>query len=269
MGGRGANLGRGRGGGLGGLGFGGAAASAATQQPQQPQQQPPQQGATTPAGNTSLAQFQQMNDQQTVAYLNGLKNNVHMPPSAELPDSDTQRAFYDLGVNDKPRVVSDAQFKAMRGETLYRGVTENTDNNGTVMATAKSIANSTMYGEYSRIGGGVYGDGYYFSNSKSLANSYAGHKGSTAKSAVMRTKLDTSKVKAIDSNTLESRFYRESRAVQRAYQNMSETGNWAAGHLGVYALQKGYNAIKVPSRGITVVLDRGIMVMSDNVTASV
>ena len=74
----------------------------------------------------------------------------------------------------------------------------------------------------------------------------------------------TGPVRSVTRDSLVSMFSRESRAVQRAFENMSTVNNeWSTGYLGAYALYKGYNAITRPSAGHYIVLDRSIITMSD------
>lgn len=237
----------------------------AFQQQQQTAAQPPAQpGQATQPGRTTLDQFRQMGERDLMSYIDNLKKNVTMPPVAELPEYDTQRLTYDLGLNDKPRIVTDAELNKMSGPMLYRGVHSYKDKD-TVLATAQAVANLTMYDEYSRIGAGIAGDGYYFSTSTSTANSYAGNGKNLQESAVMKMKIDTSKAKMVTYDHLKRMFARESGGVQWAFQHMSTVDDqWSTGYLGAYALKKGYNVIQRHEVGHYIVLDRSVMVMSNN-----
>lgn len=243
------------------------------QQQAPPQQQPPAQPNNVSQPSITQQQFMQMDNKQTIQYLGNLKN-VKMPPSAELPEFDTQRLTYDMGLNDKPRIVSEAEFNKTKGETIYRGVHELKDGNGTVLAPARSVANVTMYGEFSRIGAGVAGDGFYFTTGKGTANGYAGGGKDLGKSAVMRAKIDGSKAKTITLSALERQFNNEDPYVQNAFMRMSTVDNeWTTGYLGAYALKKGYNVITRPAlaRGEShyIILDRSVMIMCNTITPQV
>lgn len=274
VGGRGVAAGGARGGGgIAGAGFGAFGGLPGSAPPPQAQAQPPTPGAQpTQAGRTSLTAFQSMDAGQTVQYLRGLKQ-VQMPPTAMLPDADTQKLVYDLGLNGQPRVVSEAEFQKIRGTTWMRGVTAAKDErSGAVLMPGQAVANNTMYGQYSRIGGGVAGDGFYLSNDKGTANSYAGHASTLMDGAVMRAKIDPSLAKPVTYESIRSQFFREPAEVQRAYQNMSLASHWSGGFMGAYAIQKGYNVITRKVSGSTqhrIVLDRSIMIMSDQLTPRV
>lgn len=241
------------------------------QQAAQPQQPPAVPKNATPPSITQK-QFMQMDNNQTVQYLGSLSKNVKMPASAELPEFDTQRLTYDMGLNDKPRVVSESEFNKIKGKTIYRGVSELKEGS-TVIAPARSVANTTLYGDFSRIGAGVAGDGFYFSDDKSTANSYAGWGKNLGESAVMRAKIDNTKAKTVTLSSLRSQFSSEPISVQNAFINMSTVNNeWSTGYLGAYALKKGYNVITRPAIGREnhyIILDRGVMVMCGTITPQV
>lgn len=242
------------------------------QAPPQPQQQPPIPSNATPPSITQQ-QFMKMDNAQTIQYLDNLSKNVKMPPSAELPEFDTQRLTYDMGLNGKPTIVSEAEFNKIKGTTIYRGVHQQDDGNGTVLAPARSVANVTMYGDFSRIGAGVAGDGFYFTDSTSTANNYAGYGKDLGKSAVMRAKLDNSKVRSVTLTNLQNMFNGEDAYVQNAFMRMSTVDNeWTTGYLGAYALKKGYNVITRPAlfgERHYIVLDRSVMVMCNTITPQV
>lgn len=259
--------------GAGGVGSFMAPPPQQTQQaPPQPQQQPPIPSNATPPSITQQ-QFMQMDNAQTIQYLGNLSKNVKMPPSAELPEFDTQRLTYDMGLNGKPTIVSEAEFNKIKGTTIYRGVKEQDDGNGTVLAPARSIANTTMYGDFSRIGAGVAGDGFYFSDSTSTANSYAGYGKDLGKSAVMRAKIDKTKARTVTLSNLQNMFNSEPSSIRNAFANMSTVNDeWSTGYLGAYALKKGYNVITRPAlfgERHYIVLDRSVMVMCNTITPQV
>lgn len=218
-------------------------------------------GNPTPPSMTAQ-QFQALSNKELVDYLKNLNSRVVMPPLDELPECDTQRVVYDLGLNDKPTVVSQAEFKKLKGETWYRGVHDFKDNRGTILATSDDVVNQTFYGDTTRIGAGVSGDGFYFTKHKSTADSYA-RNGQNGR--VLQMKLDMRKVKGIDAGKLSSMFSREPIEVQRAFRNMSSIGNeWSTGFLSAYAVRKGYNVILRPERGFAIPITRDVMILSDS-----
>lgn len=227
---------------------------------QQPVQQQPVNGQATQPSLT-LDQFQQMNATALVNYLRGLGSNVTMPGIEELPECDTQRLIYDLGLNGQPQVMKDSDFQKLSGTTMYRGVHDLTDGHGTIIATSDGVVNDTLYGQYSRIGAGMYGDGYYFGG-RSTASSYAGG-GRDAR--VMQMKLDTSRARTISYSSLQRMYRNESSAVRNAISRMSVVNNdWPGeGGMAAYALYKGYNVITEPGRGFVIPIDRSVMIMSD------
>lgn len=251
----------GGGGGFGAAGLAFGLGANTTQQQQNSAVNGQASGNPTPP-STTVDQFQKMSNRELVNYLSNLKNNVVMPPLDELPNCDTQRLIYDLGLNDQPRVVSQAEFAKLKGQTYYRGVYDFVDRNGTILATADDIVNQTFYGGATRIGAGVSGDGFYFAKDRGTAESYA-RNGQNGR--VMQMKLDMSKVKGISVNNLQTMFAREPAEVRRAFENMSTVGNqWSTGYLSAYAVHKGYNTIIRDSVGFAIPITRDVMILSDS-----
>ena len=150
--------------------------------------------------------FQKMDGSQVATYLKGL-SNVQMPYS--LAKNDTQRIVYDLGLNDKPQVVTSKDFDKISGTTYYRGVKSNVDSKGVVLDTAFDVANKTLLGKYTSIGSGMYGNGFYFTDSRSTARGYAGGGSGLNNSVIMRMKIDPSKARIVEYSRLNAMFHRE------------------------------------------------------------
>lgn len=272
---------RGGGGGRGAFTVGAMWGTIQNQQQTQPTNAQPimpqnPQGTTT---GTTLDAFRNMNDADTINYLNSIANNVSLPlvNGNVVPDSDIQKMIFDLGVDGRPTLVDSAQFDQMAGQTYYRGVSAYEDSNGTIIAPAQTVANDTMLSGFTRLGGGVYGDGFYFSGSRATANSYAQQYGHNDinRSAIMRMKINPATAKAIDVSTLQRRFNSESPQVRNAFLQLSSVptpnhpNGWGEAHLTAYALKKGYNVITVKSRGFQVPIARDAMIMDRKVYVQV
>lgn len=178
--------------------------------------------------NSKLAEFQQMNAEQLVQLVNTMRSR----PDSYYYDqglnagSPTQRLVTELGLNDKPIVLEDAEYDKMIASNpdmiqIYRGVY----GNGSL--TAQQVRQNTMYADLTYIGDGIHGDGLYFSTDKYTAQSYAGGRG-----AVTQAVINPSKVKSVTEDNIRRQFAMESNSVARNFRDISQ-----------YALYKGYNTI--------------------------
>lgn len=207
--------------------------------------------------------IQKMSDDEFVSFLNDIKT-LDIPEF--LANSDTQRFVAAINYNSLPTVVDPTTFDNITGTTWYRTVNGVYDASTDVGMNAKDIAEQTMYGELSRIGGGYYGDGFYFADDYTGSIGYGRTTGNILKTAVMRAKIDPSKEKTIDYYKLHSMFGKESPKVRKAINKMvgvSGYGNADEQGYIAYAIRKGYNTIDVGS--YRVVLDRSVLVMDKTV----
>lgn len=211
--------------------------------------------------NLTQAALVSMTDDEFVDYINNVKQ-ADMP--LFLAGWDTQRFIYSSNINGLPQVVDDKTFQSMKGTTMYRTVNSAYDAKTDVGMTAPQIAQQTMGGTLSRIGGGIYGDGYYFDVSKSGSASYGYTRGNKTKTCQMQAKLNDN-AKVVSYSQLTRMFSGESSKVQRAVNGMSS--GLSGGNLSVYALKKGYNVIDCGG-GYFNVIDRSAMTMSSKITAT-
>ena len=245
-------------------------------QPTTPQS-PPQQISTVPAqanqpvftggATTDLATIQAMTPSQFAGYMGGLQNAAN-PISAVLYDSPVQRMIYDAGINGKPDIVDPSQFRKLKGTTLYRTVNSAYDRSSDVNHPADRIARQTMQSAYNRIGGGVYGDGHYFADSRGRSTVYGNVSGNVSKTAVMSAKLN-SRAKIVSARSLERMLSKEPASLRKAmsvpnYKGGSYTSS--DNNLTAYALYKGYNVVQM-SNGYHIVIDRSALTFSSEISA--
>lgn len=177
--------------------------------------------------------------------LDGLNNNA------------TQATTDLMGLNQKPTVLSDAdwdkkvQTDALGGETLWRGV------EGTNRLSAEDISNNLRNSDKTFIGNGIHGNGLYFTTDKSYAkNLYSdGTKGSLTQAFI-----DKGKAMVVKEKTLRDMQRSESK---KAMRDMD---------LSTYAIRKGYNVIAVPGGNFSrssngdfyVALSRSVLVIRNH-----
>lgn len=212
---------------------------------------------TTSADFIDQNKLMAMNDFEFMDFLRDL-SNVDMPMF--MPNWDTQKAIYAMQLNGLPDVVDDKTFNSLPGTTMYRTVNSQYDAATDVNMNANDVAQQLMYGRLSRIGGGYYGDGYYFANNKADSLSYGNTRGNIQKTAVMKMKLN-SKARVITDTQLRRMLSQESRSVQAMIKRLSSGKNGQGGELAVYALRKGYNVIH-DGWSYYNVIDRSVMTMS-------
>ena len=135
-----------------------------------------------------------------------------------------QALVHDLGLHDKPIVLTDADYdrqmktEALDGIELYRGVTN------------KAAVESLMFSDYTYEGDGIHGDGLYFSTQQRTAIEYGKNR--------MTAYIDKTLARPVTESTLRSMLRNESHEVQWAFSGDSG--------LSAYAIKKGYNVIHVP-----------------------
>ena len=231
----------------------------------------PLQQATTPnlslGGSTDLATLQGMTPQQFAQFMTQQQQAAN-PMDAALYDSPVQRMIYEAGLNGKPEVVSESQFRKLSGQTLYRTVNSAYDSARDVNHPADQIARQTLMSAYNRIGGGIYGDGHYFDTTRSGSTSYGHTTGDVTKTAVMKAKLNAN-AKTISEGQLQRMLAREPKQLRDAMHvpnSRSPRYRSSDNNLSAYALYKGYNVIQV-SGGYHVVIDRSALTFSSSITA--
>ena len=238
----------------GGLGGAGGVAGAAGVQP--PNVTPGQ-----PVPTITQAQLQAMNNTEFVNYLNGLKSTPLQPNIYYNHDWDTQRLIANMPeLNRAPQVVDAKTFASLPGQTLYRTVNQQGNQSAT------DICGRTMASDVTTIGAGVFGDGFYFSISKSSSQTFYGeYRNDIRRTATMQVKLNQN-ARTIDSRSLENMLSNESYSVQQAVRGMSSGGTWGGSRSGymAYALKKGYNVI-IRSGSTYDIIDRNAATWSNEV----
>lgn len=179
-------------------------------------------------------------------------------------ESGYQKLVYELGLNDKPKVLPAEEFdKLSKGQTLiYRGVrdVETLDSNLNInVLTAKEIHDQMKYGDKMYVGNGSFGDGLYFTDSKGTAKNY----GRNNIKNVVTAFIDSSKIKSIQ-------FDKLSQIRQECYSKQFEPGSKKVSGLfsdiSSFALYKGYNVIIADGgfgESYYNVLDRSILVIRE------
>lgn len=185
----------------------------------------------TPSGKT-YNEYTQMDSNQLRQFYRDLSQNKELNQQVTdlgLNGNHLQRVISGLGLNKKPKVLSETDFDNLiqSDDTLiplYRGVAT-----GTGM-TAQQVANQTMKGNDTRIGTGIHGDGIYFTTNYNYADQYQ------RQGQPMTACVDTTKLKSITEADLDRMIANEQ---DSWLQNASRDDTDKA----VYALQKGYNCI--------------------------
>ena len=218
------------------------------------------------SGNKQLDNYRNMNAEE----VNQLSSKLFSQKSSEIFDeglngnSDYQKVVRELGLNDKPKVLSEKEFNnQIKDNTpIYRGVKGTTKWDGkdyVVDRSGEDIVSNIKYGDKTYIGTGIYGDGIYFTDSHSAANKYAG----LNSKAIATAFIDKSKSKIIDQAKLKdmrTEYFKANPTVKQ---------NGIFSDLSSFALYKGYNVISVNSKetegngNYYNVLDRSILVMKE------
>lgn len=178
-------------------------------------------------------------------------NGIYHPGVFNGDDRQLQTFIHQVGLNDKPTLVDSKNFDSMvkanavDGNVIYRGVVDG--NPGSIIDYYKT-------GDYTLIGMGIYGQGNYFSNSKATARSYSDGNPKN----IVKAYIDKHKASVIDYTQLRHDFRN---SPYSKYVNSSSKK--ANGLLSVYALNKGYNVIRVDQgygENYYVALDRSALV---------
>jgi transcriptional regulator with XRE-family HTH domain len=172
----------------------------------------------------------------------------------------------------RPTLVDRATFESTPGTELWRGV----NSRYTPNTKAAQMIRSFQTDEVPYTGLGVYGNGHYFANGpasgRNVARQYAG--GGSMDGAMTRAKLRKG-AKVIDQSTAAERAVFDSDVWQRRaydlngvnkkefdkamamYKMLRDPGRWAS--------LNGYDAMKVPQSGYTVILNRSALIIEDYV----
>ncbi len=197
------------------------------------------QGDYTDDNNPALIQYQQKDDDKTANFLAGTDKNVDLNSSAYADgygyhDIPLNKLLLRLGVGKGATVLSDADFNKyvqQSGQTvMYRGWSN------------KGSADRFVNAQNNHVGNGRYGDGYYFTPDKHVANMYSGN-GTVTKMAL------SPKARVISYQDLLSKMSQASGKLQRS---LYKAGTGGSGRTygsnrgeAQYALKLGYNVIDV------------------------
>lgn len=240
--------GRSKGSGGGGSAKGATAAKAKATTKTQPQVQTANQyawqtGANTPAGITH-DEFMKLQAMQRERVIKDIINDQGIKVPAYLDDSETTKAIYALGMNNKPTVVPDAQLSAMKGKSLYRTV------NGNPSISGAQIADQIKTWDYTQLsgkGGSVHGRALYFADNIRASASYYDGNGD---GKMIRGKL------LPGANIVDE-------SVITALGNNNKLGSNYADRMGLTAICYGYDGWKSPNTGYYMMVNRGKLAVSD------
>lgn len=193
-------------------------------------------------GNPQLIKYQGQDEDKTARYLAKVWNNTDF---ANYPDgkwsyhdNSYQKLVLNMGLNNKPTVMDDASFNALQQQTgaavVYRGWKDS------------DSADRFEQSKYFHTGGGIYGDGIYFSTSQSVAASYS--RAGYGKNAITKMMLSPN-AKVVDIAQVRSAIRQASSKLQTGLSRAGQAGqqNGYGGNKGEsqMALKMGYNVIKV------------------------
>lgn len=172
--------------------------------------------------------------------------NKEIPPSLNA-GSPLQHLVYELGMNEKPTMLSRDEYEKQAAESpygkIYRGVRDN-DLTG---ISSKDVIDSTATGDTTYLGNGLHSDGIYFAQNKATADNYAGNGAGTVMEATLNKDA-----RIIDMDELSTMRTQDDVSLPNA---------------GAYALYQGYNAIAVKNtdgNAYVIALDRSALAIPDD-----
>lgn len=249
MGGRGSSSGGGSGG-LGPQRFAGyttlsALVRARNEAPVMPPTNAPNSGFPNPDpytanGNPELVKYQGQDDDKTARFLAKVARETDYADYDDgkygFYDNSFQKLILRLGVANQPQVVSDAVFNQYVSQTgsevMYRGF------------SSSDSADRLTDAKYFHTGTVIYGDGLYFTTSKSTAASYGI---GTGKGAIRKMALSP-QARVCDYNDARNAMMGASQKLQSSLSAAGHAGSRSyGGNSGVaqWALKNGYNCVRV------------------------
>lgn len=210
---------------------------------------PNQRGDWDDDGNPQLVKYQGQDEDKLARYLAKVWNQTDLndPQYADgydYYDNSLQKLVLAMGLNKGPQVLSEADFDAYvqqtGAEVKYRGV------------SGKDAADRFMNATNNHVGNGVYGDGHYFTNNFSTAESYGRHaasgKGKPPSSRVVLRMALSPKARVIDYGTLQAAMRNAGVNLSRALGKAGSAGTRTYGPNdgeAQFAMRMGYNVIQV------------------------
>ena len=215
---------------------------------------------TPPPKQVVISKFREMTDDDKASQISA---SIKGGSPVHLAQNDFQKFLYNTKLNDKPQVVSDAQFNQIAGTPLYRTVNQVYDRVNDISYTAPQIANQLMNGTYTRVsdtGGSVYGRGLYFADNHGDSATYGRNRNDVQKTAMIYAKLNPN-AKVISYNSAQQGLANEIKSGTKLGQSLKNVSN--ADAVSLYALSKGYAVIK--SGTYLNVVDRSALIINENV----
>lgn len=177
-----------------------------------------------------------------------------------LDDTGLQKLAFAVGGYGTPQVVDDATLNNMPGVDLYRTVSSHRNTQLGTNYTGTEIAQQVLYSDYTVYnskGGRAYGNGLYFADDYGESVSYVSDSNPDRKT--MRCKI-TGKI--ITDSQLTTKFRNDNSQMARTIKG----ANWSSDEKqAVYAISKGYTAVKHPGPGYYTILNRSGVAFSNRI----
>ncbi len=183
-----------------------------------------------------------------------------------LANNDFQKLIFGMGMNDKPKVISDSQLDKIKGQELFRTVNNVRDAKNGITYDADMIAGQIVNGKVTRVsdsGGSAYGRGIYFANSYRESALYGNTSGNIRATAVVRAKLDAN-AKTISHSSASAGVSKEINSGSKLGKALAKCDSYS--RVSIYALSKGYDVL-TSGHGYYNVLTRKSLVMSSDIKA--
>lgn len=207
--------------------------------------------AATSAGSTggtfSVSDFQKMSvDDQFDLVQKSIQGKA--AGSYYTWDTDYQRFINNSGLDGAPNLVDDKTLDGMGGTEMFRTTNENRAFPGKAIAVKTQTDDKLLY----NAGGGEwYGKGMYAASSLGSSISY----GDNSKSAVMRFKIDDSKI--VSTSVVDMWEFKESRDKNSLYHKLNNAGYDPDTRRAILTLSKGYTAIDNENGYLTILTRKG------------
>ena len=207
--------------------------------------------AATSAGSTggtfSVSDFQKMSvDDQFDLVQKSIQGKA--AGSYYTWDTDYQRFINNSGLDGAPNLVDDKTLDGMSGTEMFRTTNENRAFPGKAIAVKTQTDDKLLY----NAGGGEwYGKGLYAASSLGSSISY----GDNSKSAVMRFKIDDSKI--VSTSVVDMWEFKESRDKNSLYHKLNNAGYDPDTRRAILTLSKGYTAIDNENGYLTILTRKG------------
>lgn len=191
-------------------------------------------------GNAAVDKWQRQDATKSAAFLAKVHNETdynQYPDKYGFYEGDYQKFSLAMGLNKPPTVLSEKEFNAVvkknNLQVLYRG------------EAGERQTDRFMNAKYSHTGVGNFGDGFYFSQNKGDANSYAQNKGGID-GRVMKMALSPT-ARVITYRDLMKKWDALPQRMKNALTKQGESARAASGYgnkgQAQLALKLGYNVV--------------------------